>query len=163
MDIKLLVLLFVAASSCRGKPVVGTASSTTDGGSTSVGTTAATEDSTSTEGLLDISCEEASTKEECEKAIPPNEMDCAWLSIQKVEAQPDSDCTNVSGEEHCYSGFVDIQGGGLSGGCCPQYVQTGPGTYEAYGGEQCFRITSDGWDNCCENSAAACSCFPGGG
>ncbi len=159
MDIGLLAWIFITAISCGGKPVVGSASSTTDAG----GTTAGTDDSTSTEGLLDISCEEAITKEECEKATPPSEMDCAWLSMWKVEIQPENICMGVSSEEHCYSGFVDVQAGGLYGGCCPQYIENQPDVYDAYGGEQCFRITTQGWDNCCDNSAPACSCFPGGG
>lgn len=159
MNVHTLLIFVFSLVSCGGKPVTGTTDSGNGSGSSSEGTTG--EGDTSTAGSLDILCEEAISQEECEVATPPEGMLCAWLSITKVAAQPDSDCTDLSSEGRCHAGFVDVQAGGLAGGCCPQYMQTAPGTYDAYGGWECFRITSDNWVNCCDLHSVACGCYTG--
>lgn len=168
MNTHTLLLLAFSAASCGDKLVTGTTdsgtnsgtNSSTGSGSTSEGTAA--EGSTSTTGTLDILCEEAISKEECVAATPPEGMACAWLSIDNVAKEPNSDCTTLSSEERCYSGFVDVQSGGLGGGCSAQYLQTGPGSFDAYGGWECFRITSGDWATCIDQQADACACYTPG-
>lgn len=167
MNANILLLFAFGLASCGGKPITSTTDSGTGSGSTAEAEGTATEGNTSsgsstTTGSSAIMCEEAISKEECENASPPERRACAWLQISSVLKQPNTDCTTVSTEGRCYSGFVDVQSGGFGGGCSAQYLQTGPGAFDAYGGWECFRITSGDWATCIDQFADACGCYTPG-